>query len=315
MHMNVVLAAILGGLALAATTTATAPAPQAVKGRVVALTFDDLPARGNLATMRWTTDALLRTLVAERVPATGFVNENKLVPSSETAARVALLEAWLNAGFDLGNHTFSHVSIDQASIDAYQADVVKGEVVTRRLLEARGRRLRYFRHPQLRTGPTPEYKAALDRFLDERGYRVAPVTIDNNDYIFADVYGRARSRGDGALMTQIGAAYIVYLDRVFAHFERLSQGFLGYEVRQIMLLHASELNADYLDAVIAMLRRRGYGFIDLDTALGDKAFLLPEALSTRGLSWLHRWMLAKGLPMQPEPAEPEFVRALYNAAR
>ena len=288
---------------------------QAPVSRSVALTFDDLPATGNLASMQETTSKLLRILTEEQVPATGFVNEISLFVGNELAARTALLEAWLDAGFDLGNHTFSHVAIDRVPFETYKADLIRGEVVTRRLLVARGRRLRYFRHPQLRTGPTPEYKAALDTLLAERGYRVAPVTIDNNEFVFAAVYAHARATGDGATMERVVRAYVPYIESVVAHFENLSRQFLGYEVRQVLLLHANQLNADHLDELIRMLRQRGYRFITLDSALEDPAHVLPEALAARGLSWLHRWMLAKGLPVQNEPAEPAFVRELFNRAQ
>ena len=180
--------------ALAAYIASVAPddtgqqtATRGVGGRAVAFTFDDLPARGDLANVRETTEKLLRTLVAERVPAIGFVNEVNVDVPGEADARTALLEAWLDAGFDLGNHTYSHVSIDRVPLESYKADVIRGERITRGLLEARGGRLRYFRHPQLRTGPTAEYKAGLDGFLTERGYRVAPVTIDHNEFVLADL--------------------------------------------------------------------------------------------------------------------------------
>ena len=90
------------------------------------------------------------------------------------------------------------------------------ETVTRRLLEARGRRLRYFRHPQLRTGPTLAYKAALDTLLAERGYRVAPVTVDTNDFVFADVYARALASEDRERLARVAEAYLPYMKDVFA---------------------------------------------------------------------------------------------------
>jgi peptidoglycan/xylan/chitin deacetylase (PgdA/CDA1 family) len=204
------------------------------------------------------------------------------------------------------------VSIDQIPFETYKADLIRGETVTRRLLEARGRRLRYFRHPQLRTGPTPEYKIALDGLLAERGYRVAPVTVDHNDFVFADVYRRARTRGDRDTMARLTAAYVPYMESVFAHFERLSREFLGYELPQVLILHANELNADLLPDLVAMIRARGYAFVTLDAALEDPAYRLPDARHARGLSWLHRWRLAKGLPVDPEPLEPPFVRELFN---
>ena len=206
-----ILAASVNGFTLAA--DGQQPASGGGDGRAVAITFDDLPARGDLATMQETTARLLHTLVVERVPAIGFVNESKLFLSDAVEARTALLEAWLDAGFDLGNHTYSHFSIDSVPFETYKADLIKGEAVTRRLLEARGRRLCYCRHPQLRTGPTPDYKAALDELLSDRGYRVAPVTVDNNDFVFADVYGRARARGDRDTMARVAAAYELRADR------------------------------------------------------------------------------------------------------
>ena len=283
--------------------------------REVAITFDDLPApQGSLETMRYITTDLLRSIKANNVPAIGFVNEGKLyVGGKPDAQRVALLEMWLNAGLELGNHTFSHVSIDETPLAAYKEDVIRGEVVTRRLLAGRGMKLRYFRHTQLRTGPTPEYKRELDKFLAERGYVIAPVTIDNNENVFAVVYARAKRRGDGETMKQVADAYMRYMEEIFAFFEKLSVDSLGYEVKQTLLLHANELNADYFDDLARMMKDRGYKFISLEEALKDPAYKLPDAQVKKGLSWLHRWMLAKGQKMKPEPSTPEFITQLFKS--
>ncbi|HWP45460.1 MAG TPA: polysaccharide deacetylase family protein [Blastocatellia bacterium] len=282
--------------------------------REVAVTFDDLPAtRADLETMSYVTTNLLRSIKANDVPAIGFVNENKLyVDGRVDARRAAFLRMWLDAGLELGNHTFSHIYIDEAPFTEYRENVLRGEIVTRKLLEARGIKLRYFRHTQLRTGPTLEYKQALDRFLAEHGYTIAPVTIDNNEFIFADVYGKARRRGDIETMNRVANAYIPYMEEVFAFFEKLSVDFLGYEVKQTLLLHANELNADYFDALARMMRGRGYRFISLEEALKDPAYKLPDAQAKRGLSWLHRWMLAKGQKIKPEPGEPDFITRLFR---
>jgi hypothetical protein len=176
-------------------------------------------------------------------------------------------------------------------------------------------RLRYFRHPQLQTGPDLEYKRGLEKFLAERGYTIAPVTIDNNDFIFAAVYARAKERGDSETMKRVGEAYIPYMEKMFEFFEKLSVDFLGYEVKQVLLLHSNALNADYFDELIKMMKRRGYTCISLEQALEDKAYRLPDVPTPRGLSWLHRWMMAKNLPIREEPGEPEFVRNLFNARK
>lgn len=288
--------------------------PATAAQREVAITFDDLPATHSGAdTMNYVTDRLLATIRENRIPAIGFVTEAKLYEGERLdPKRVDLLRQWLDAGLELGNHTFSHIAIDRASLAEYQEDVIRGEKVTSALLAERGKKLRYFRHTQLRTGPTPAYKQELDRFLAARGYTVAPVTIDNNEYIFADVYSRARSRGDDATMKRVAGAYLIYMKDIFTFFEQLSKDFLGYELKQTLLLHANELNADYFDELVVMMKQRGYRFISLEQALRDPAYGQLEAQSTKGLSWLHRWMLAKGQKMRPEPLEPESIRRLFR---
>jgi peptidoglycan/xylan/chitin deacetylase (PgdA/CDA1 family) len=284
--------------------------------REVAITFDDLPAsRGEFKTMEYVTTNLLKSVEANKVPAVGFVNEGKLyVGGKSDSRRVALLEMWLNAGLELGNHTFSHVQINETPLAAYTKDVIRGEIITSNLLAKRGKRLRYFRHTQLRTGPTLEYKSELDKFISERGYTIAPVTIDNNENVIAQVYAKAKQDGDKETMKRVADAYIRYMEEIFAFFEKLSADSLGYEVKQTLLLHANELNADHFDDLVQMMRARDYKFISLEEALKDPAYSLPDAQVTKGLSWLHRWMMVKGDKMKPEPNVPEFISVLYNAS-
>jgi peptidoglycan/xylan/chitin deacetylase (PgdA/CDA1 family) len=106
--------------------------PQAVassspRSRQIALTFDDLPGvvLPGEGTVRLAeiTEKLVSAIVAERVPAIGFVNEGKLGPEGASdPERVALLERWLAAGLELGNHTFSHIDLHRHRLDAFQQD-------------------------------------------------------------------------------------------------------------------------------------------------------------------------------------------------
>jgi peptidoglycan/xylan/chitin deacetylase (PgdA/CDA1 family) len=265
--------------------------------RQVAITFDDLPGRPTSA-------HLIRTIKKTGIPTIGFVNENKLTSKDETR----WLERWLNAGFDLGNHTYSHISLNRVEPDKFEEDIVRGETETRALLRKRGRELRWFRHPFLHTGRSLEVRDRVHRFLADRGYRVAPVTLDNGEWIFAAAYRKATDR---ATRRRVGIEYVAYMDRKLAYFEQQSVALFGRNIRHVLLLHANELNADWFDELAASMKKRGYRFITLERALEDPAYGSEDTFTgAGGISWLHRWALTAGKKREffaGEPATPQWV--------
>ncbi len=285
--------------------------------RTVAVTIDDLPVvstRGDLKNRREITKKLLGHIKKAGVPAIGFVNENKLyVGEKRSETQMDLLKMWLDAGLELGNHTYSHRSLNRIELAEYQEDLLKGETITKQLLAAKGRQMRYFRHPFLQTGRTMEVKANFDEFLKKHGYTIAPVTHDNADYIFSRAYDIAFDRKDTKLMKQVGDAYVPYMEAKLDYWERQSVKLFGREVSQTLLIHANFINSDYFDDLAAMFKRRGYKFVDLETALKDEAYRLPDKFTgAAGISWLHRWTLDRGREflLPSEPMVPEFVLKL-----
>lgn len=164
---------IFGLAALLACSVATAE-----PARQMAVTIDDLPVappgRHSLEQQRQVTAALLETLVARNVPAIGFVNEDKLEVGGEVdLARVGLLESWLDAGMALGNHGYSHLSLHRVDPDEWMADVLRGERITRPLVESRGGAFGWFRHPFLHAGMSPEIQQQTAAFLEEHVHGIA----------------------------------------------------------------------------------------------------------------------------------------------
>lgn len=287
---------------------------QSKPSRLIAVTIDDLPVvspRRDLKSRREITRKLLAHIKKAKAPAIGFVNENKLYNGGKRdEAQVDLLRQWLDANLELGNHTFSHLSLHDNPLEKYKAEILKGEIITKELLAAKIMKPRYFRHPYLWTGLSLEIKNDLGSFLAEHDYTIAPVTIDNSDWIFASAYEKAFDKNDKKLMKRIGAAYVPYLEAKTDYWERQSVKLFGREIRQILLLHANFINSDYFDDIARMLKKRDYKFVTLDEALTDEAYKLPDTFVRRnGISWLHRWALAKGREnvLPDEPKTPDFV--------
>ena len=300
---------------LAAIFIASALSAQAQKSkRLIAVTIDDLPVvstRTDLKTRQEITKNLLAHLTKAKIPAIGFVNENKLYTDDKRdEAQIDLLRSWLDAEMELGNHTFSHLSLHDNPLEKYEADILNGEIITKELLQTKKMPMRYFRHPYLWTGLDLETKKNLGDFLTLHNYTIAPVTIDNSDWIFARAYDNAFDKNDQKLMKRVGAAYLPYLNAKMDYWERQSVKLFGREIKQILLLHANYINSQYFGEIAQMLKKRRYKFITLEKALTDEAYKTPDTFVKRnGISWLHRWALAKGKDyvLPDEPKTPDFI--------
>ena len=294
---------VIGGLGADALLAA------ALITRQVAVTFDDLPVSHfhvSAAQQQTVTPKLLRAIKAAGVPAIGFVNEGDLAADPK---QVQLLEQWLDAGLELGNHTYSHFDLHHIDVAKFERDIAEGERVTRSLLKKRGRELRWFRHPFLHTGRSLETRTRVETFLRKRGVRVAPVTLDNSEWIFSRAYDNAINQGDEHLKRRLGREYLAYMDRKLAYFEQQSQSLFGRNIPHVLLLHANSLNADWFDELAASMKQRGYGFIPIERALADPAYRSPDTYTgASGLTWLHRWALTAKKPIVPnEPRVPQWV--------
>ena len=280
--------------------------------RQVAVTIDDLPSgmadRLPAADITALTAKLLGTLRDQKIPVVGFVNEKKLYKPGEVDERIKALQMWVDYGFELGNHTFSHSSLNQVGLKAWEDDVIQGETVTKMVMATHKMKLRYFRHPYLDTGRDLLTRRESEAFLTQRGYRIAPITLDGWDWMFAGLYEDAKKRNDTDLQAKIVKEYLSYHDAVFAYDEQLSTKVVGYEPRQILLLHASNLEADHIGELMDVLRKRGYRFITLGDALEDPAYSLPDTyVGEEGTGWIDHWAISLGKIPQGAPKFPEWV--------
>jgi peptidoglycan/xylan/chitin deacetylase (PgdA/CDA1 family) len=288
------------------------------------VTFDDLPyvdsgPRG-LTGGRRATRKILRSLQAHRVPVVAFVNEGTLYVPGEVDARIALLQQWVDAGMILGNHTFSHPDFNTFSIEQFQDEIIKGEVITRRLMQSRQPYQLYFRHPYTHTGDTQAKKEAIQAFLAARGYKVTPHTIDNQDYVFNPCYVRAIRNKDAALARRVREAYLDFTLAATEFAERFSPEIFGRDIPQTLMVHANDINADSLDEMLRRLAARGYRFVTLDEAMSDLAYQTKDThVGKHGPTWLWRWLESKGMSLKgmkisgkDDPEPPGWVMDLYR---
>jgi peptidoglycan/xylan/chitin deacetylase (PgdA/CDA1 family) len=287
------------------------------EAREVALTFDDLPALSIIrdqAYIDYLNVMIIRGLKRHRFPATGFVNEGKL-DEGVRDQQIANLRLWLKAGMGLGNHTFSHKSPNGIGATGYVADIARGEPVTRGLLAQYGRRLRWFRHPFLETGYPSAVKREINDWLVVHRYRIAPVTIDADDWEFAEPYDDAIARNDLVGQRHIKSAYLASTSRRIAWSIKSARVLFGRDIAQIMLLHCTRLNADSIDALASLFQHFRLRPVSLDHAMRDRAYRNPDTYAGMdGIDWLERWSISmrRDLPEEGDEDPPADIQAAYD---
>jgi len=277
----------------------------------VALTFDDLPAAGSLPAGQNRTKiatALAVELKANHLEGTyGFVNAVKLEndPDAQQALRI-----WVDAGMNVGNHTWSHISLTDNTAEAFEREIALDEPA---LAQFAGERdWHWFRYPFLWEGETLEKRRAVRAWLKGRGYRTAQVTLDFEDYAWNDAYARCSANPGAATINAEAIAWLrqSYLENA-AEYIRLGREeeriALGHEIPNVMLLHATAFTTLMLPDLLDLLRKEGFRFAALDKVEQDPAYAQdPDAALRYGGTLPDQFMDSRKLPypaFKPKPME------------
>lgn len=238
----------------------------------VAITVDDLPAHGPRVKGLPPLEIHARLLAAfegHEVPQVyGFINADKL--EHDPGLRAAL-EAWTTAGHPLGNHTFSHPDLRKIDLDEYYEDIAANEPLLDTLALG-GERTPTFRYPYLLEGMTREDTVAIREHLAQRGYRIAPVTIDFYDWAFNAAFARCTETGDARALEALRKTFIAHALEMLAWSDAAARALYGRRIPHVLLLHSGAFDAEMIDPLLAAMEDQGVQWVPLDQALEDPAY-------------------------------------------
>jgi peptidoglycan-N-acetylglucosamine deacetylase len=236
-----------------------------VPAQQIAVTIDDLPAHSVLPpgeTRLSVTTAILKALDEAHVPPTyGFVNgiRGKEVPSD-----TSVLDAWRSHGNPLGNHTWSHMSLNAHTAEEFEADVIQNEPIV--LDRMAGQDWRWLRFPFLQEGNTPEKRAAVRQFLARHGYQVAAVTMSFGDYLWNEPYARCSAKGDAKSIHSLEISYLDAADEEARYESALSHALYGRDIPYVLLMHIGAFDARMLPQLLSLYKKKGIHFVTLQEA-------------------------------------------------
>lgn len=284
------------------------PAPTSSPASVeVAVTVDDLPQHGPTIAGQTPLDLarrMARTLRAHAVPPVyGFVNASK---ADEDPSLVPVLTTWRDEGQVLGNHTYSHKSLDATALADYLADVTRDEALLARL-EPTPAVWHVFRYPFLFEGKDLDKRRAVKRFLAEHGYRIAEVSIDADDWAFNPPFARCSALGKTSELARLRGDFVAAHVDELRRMRALGRQLTGGEIRHVLLLHLGVADVDALDALLTALEHEGARWVSLDRALDDPFYAGdPDIPFAGGAAFPYVVARARGVKVEP----PIYARGL-----
>ena len=232
----------------------------------IALTFDDLPGWGYAGhTTVQGLSKIAHTLQNQHIPATGFLIGGK---TADAPDHMEAVEAWAKAGLPLANHSWSHQKYSSISIETFIDELKRTENLLEPLRKKYGPWTLAFRFPMLNQGDTPEKEAAANAYFEATGTLLAHVSVDTSDWAFANYFNDAPPSS----VAKILRLYQEHILDCLSYAEEASQQIFGRQIPQILLLHATGLNASALPSLLKQLRVHGYEFITLDAALSSTPY-------------------------------------------
>lgn len=243
--------------------------------KCLAITLDDLPFVG--PGKKTYLNRIIDTIIQNNIPVTGFVIAGKVKGSDWP-----LLHKFQNAGLSLGNHTFSHPSLDKLDTGAYIREIDAADTLLAPVLGSP----KFFRYPYLAMSKGKKRQTILAH-LSRKHYQIAPITIDSRDYMFNQLLAAVPEKNRAAFYQLLKPSYLDFIRQQTLVAERNHAA----NQAQILLIHANLLNALSLQDLIQFYKDNGYAFISLEEALQrHKPLKMAPVKKMPRLSRLDRWV-------------------------
>ena len=246
----------------------------------MAITFDDLPAHGPLppseSRIEIATKIIAALHEARVAPVYGFVNGADLEqhPGDED-----VLKAWREAGNPVGDHSWSHMNLNQHSLEEFEADVNRNQPLLMQLMKDKNDDWHWFRFPFLAEGDTPEKRAGIRKFLAQQGYRIAAVTMSFGDYQWNEPYARCKAKGDEKAIALLQSSFLFAAEDSISYYRDMSHALYGRDIPYVLLMHIGALDAEMMPRLLRLYQSKGFEFVTLEKAESDEFYRQDTDLS------------------------------------
>ena len=231
----------------------------------IAITFDDAPLPGSkLMDGKEKTTAIIKALKQHKVPSATFFLTMQNIGSKKDVAR---LKQYADAGYKLAHHSFSHLSASKNNFEQYKNDFIKAD--KKLFLLGLNNVIKQHRFPFLHHGDTDKKRAKIKDLLNENGYSLGYVTVDNFDWYINSKAVEAFNNGKQIDFDNLKELYIDALWYSITFYDDLAKNYLKRSPKHVLLLHENELAALFLGDLIEHIKSKGWEIISPEVAYKD----------------------------------------------
>jgi peptidoglycan/xylan/chitin deacetylase (PgdA/CDA1 family) len=276
----------------------------------LAITMDDLPLNGILppgVTRTETARDVVAILKKRHVPPVyGFINAQRVEGNPDGAEALKL---WA-AAEPVGNHTYSHMDLEQNSAEAFEREIDENEPVLELLkLDSPGGSANddwhWLRYPYLHEGDTVEKRRAVRAYLKTRGYQIAQVTLDWEDYMWNTAYTRCVEKNDAKSIEWLRTSYLSTASDFLDLGREQAKLIYGREINYVLLMHLGAFSSAILPDALDLLKKKGFKLVTLQEAESDSIYQGdPDVGLHDAGTLLDQWMQVKGIKYPQHTDKP-----------
>jgi peptidoglycan/xylan/chitin deacetylase (PgdA/CDA1 family) len=237
-------------------------------GARLALTFDDAPSMREPGLAEQFEPARMDR-IREALQARGVEHAVAFVISDWARGFEEEMKRWLDAGYELGNHTADHRCCSHRTISESLAAVDRCDRYLEQLGAFSEGRERWFRFPHLDRGEDPGARAQLAAELRGRGYRIAGCSIDSFDFAYEGPLAIAALCAEPERERQILDRFARASTRSVRFQLESSRTLLGRDPAHSLLFHFGGAAAQKLAELLHEWQASGASFCSLDEAVHD----------------------------------------------
>ena len=239
----------------------------------IALTLDDLPIWPHEACPPDTSPGQIALSIVETLAKhdiSGVYAFANSWPIEVDPQWRSVLDDWVKAGHHVGNHTHSHVMLNDVSAERYIHDVAVADELLRPWLSQAPSKT--FRYTLNLWGDTEEKRLKVKAYLDQAEYIPADVTTWLFEWEWDRAWRHLRQEERTDEARQLEEDYVQFCIAQLRHDQQCCRDFFGREPVGILLGHNVQFFAVTLDALLTAMSTNGVEFVALEEAISDSLY-------------------------------------------